>query len=123
MPITAEQSEEKPRRGRGWLWVSVLLVVLPVLSLLVVPLAHPITLRLGRPTLLVWAQPASAVKPRYRRPGVFSYDLAPPLGAGGRNVLGTPDGKLHQAEGTAFLRGFVLGDRVYFLLWFKGRRV
>jgi len=94
-----------------------------VLAVLAVPLKRAIALRFGRPTLLIWSQPASVVASRFRHPGFFSYDLSLPGMPGAPLLLGLPDGRFYQSDGPAHERGLILGNRVYFAVWFKGRRV
>src|SRR4051794_6732984 len=46
MPVTTAQSDQKPRRGRGWLILLFLPLAL-VLCLLVVPIVHPVRVQVG----------------------------------------------------------------------------
>src|SRR5437773_9348534 len=118
MPVTAAQSEEKAaKRGRGWLWVPLGLLVL-VIVLPVVLFAQPHVFCFGGQVVVILSGPASTVGPPrgflywYRRdvPGPTRPDRA---------IEGTRGGQLYYVNGASRIRGLCLGGRMYAVGWFK----
>src|SRR4051794_13047124 len=103
MPVTSEQVQEKPRRGRGWLCVLVGLLAL-VLLLPAVPLLCPVSLGLGGHVVVTETKrilPGSLGAP----PPFYSFD-ARASSVWAAYIEAAPDGRAYRIEGPIHMRGF-----------------
>jgi hypothetical protein len=118
VPVTDEESEERPqrlRRPRVWLAVGLSLLVLLVL-LPLVPVIQPVKVSFGRNWILVGVLrgDAGASGPR----GWYAYETPAP-----REPIHDPDGWSFATTSPLRVRGLRSGSWLYYVTWFQGRRI
>ena len=120
MPVTTEREEKPAGRGRGWLWLPLGLLALALL-VPVVLFVRPLRLTVGGHLLLTGVNPipASALIRRRNRLFYSADTLLAPAGA----TFTLWRGPRYRVEGPVHTRGVLIIDRLYYVTWFKGRRL
>jgi hypothetical protein len=112
MPVALDQqSGAQGRRSRlPWLFVGLVFGLSLLLALL---LTRPITVTFGEQVVLWGIEHVRWNRP----PAPPYYALDEP-----RDRAGFPDGQVYTVKGVLHYRSLSLGDRDFYLAWFRGRR-